>query len=123
MAPHSGLWHRSLHPYGAPPSTRYALGNLLLEEGGPHAQAGEALLLDHMVLTGAYAAAARRALELVDGATAAHAGALAAQKAALLEAADGFEAALATHSSEVRALVDEALHHLLPLCGLVPSAE
>ena len=44
------------------------------------------------------------------------------QLASLEEAAESFVAALSTHSSEVRALVDEGLHHLLPLCALLPAS-
>ena len=70
--------------------------------------------------------AAQQALTLARAAAAPphapHAAALAPQLASLEEAAESFVAALSTHSSEVRALVDEGLHHLLPLCALLPAS-
>ena len=120
----------------------------LMSAGGTVCEAGAALLADHMCLSGAYFAAASTALAKVDAATAPHAATnvLAAQQAALAEARATFEAMLAANSAEVRAdpdpdpyaepnpdpdpnptqvraLTDEAMHHLLPLCALVPVAE
>ena len=102
--------------------------SMLLSPGATVCDAGGALLQDHMVLSGAYHASVQEALRLSDlaqqqqlGVNADAAATLAPQLLSLEEAAKGFEAALATHSAEVRALVNDALHHLLPLCALLPA--
>ena len=101
---------------------------MLLSPGATVCDAGGALLQDHMVLSGAYHASVQEALRLSDlaqqqqlGVNADADATLAPQLLSLEEAAKGFEAALATHSAEVRALVNDALHHLLPLCALLPA--
>ena len=101
---------------------------MLLSPGATVCDAGGALLQDHMVLSGAYHASVQEALRLSDlaqqqqlGVNADAAATLAPQLLSLEEAAKGLEAALATHSAEVRALVNDALHHLLPLCALLPA--
>ena len=111
----------------APRDASWADG-MLLSPGATVCDAGAALLQDHMVLSGAYHASVQEALRLSDlaqqqqlGANADAAATLAPQLLSLEEAAKGFEAALATHSAEVRALVNDALHHLLPLCALLPA--
>ena len=111
----------------APRDASWADG-MLLSPGATVCDAGGALLQDHMVLSGAYHASVQEALRLSDlaqqqqlGVNADAAATLAPQLLSLEEATKGFEAALATHSAEVRALVNDALHHLLPLCALLPA--